>query len=88
MTTKIEIIISSSFINAISEALEDVKEFEDADLIEELERSLAKLDKWSEQKYVEVNTLDDYFKLIREVEEASGNEAQIRHHGKAIEIGY
>ena len=88
MATKIEIIISSAFINAISEALEDTKEFEDPDLIGELEGSLAKLDKWSEQKYVEVNTLDDYFKLIREVEEASGNEAQIRHHGKIIEIGY
>lgn len=88
MATKIEIIISSTFINAISEALEDAKEFEDPDLIEELEGSLAKLDEWSKQEYVEVNTLDDYFKLIKEVEEASGNEAQIRHHGKIIEIGY
>lgn len=86
MTHKIEISIDKTFIKATELALKDAKKFGDPEEIEELIESLATLKAWEKKKFIEVNTLDEYFELIDKVADASSNE--FASFGKTIEIGW
>lgn len=85
MTYKIEIYINKTFIKATEWALKNAEKFGGSAKIEELTDSLATLKKWAKEKFVEVNSLEEYFELIDKVVDVSGNEYAA--FGKTIEIG-
>ncbi len=86
MTYKIELSIDKTFIKVTELALKDAKKFGDPEEIEELTNSLATLKAWAKKKFIEVNTLDEYFELIDKVADVSSNE--YASFGQTIEIGY
>jgi hypothetical protein len=82
----IGIFIPNYLIEATEDVLKEAIEDNDTGAIEDFTRQIEKMKEWQENDAY-VSTLEEYFDLIKELEETTQEPVSICHGGKCLSVG-